>query len=338
MIGILVSMIAATDQGVVFRGTGGPGFGKHIVLLAGDEEYRSEEGLPQLAKILSLRHGFTCTVLFSTDEQGEIDPEARSRQPGLSALAKADLCIMLLRFRCWPDGDMKHFVDYYLSGRPILGLRTSTHAFDYPVDSTSPYRKYGWKSTEWPGGFGKQVLGETWVDHWGVHGRQATRGLPEPGKKDHPILRGVGPLFGPSDVYEAHPPPDAEVLVVGQVLAGMQPTSEPAQGRRKTALGIEQEIDQPMMPIVWTREPMNEAGKRNRILTCTMGAATDLLDEPLRRLLVNGCYWLVGLESKSPAKADVALVGKYEPSDFGFGGYRKGVKPSEIGGASVGAP
>ena len=33
----------------------GPGKGKHIVLLAGDEEYRSEEGLPMLGKILSQR-------------------------------------------------------------------------------------------------------------------------------------------------------------------------------------------------------------------------------------------------------------------------------------------
>lgn len=330
MIALLVSVLVAAEQGLVYRGTAGPGLGKHVVLLAGDEEYRSEEGLPQLAKILSERHGFTCTVLFSVNERGEIDPEARTRQQGLSALAKADLCIMLLRFRCWPDVDMKHFVDYYLSGRPFLGLRTSTHAFDYPPDSTSPYRKYAWKSTEWPGGFGKQVLGETWVDHWGIHGRQATRGLPESAKKEHPILRGVGLLFGPSDVYEAHPLQDAEVLVRGQVLSGMQPTSQPAQGRRKTSLGVEQPIDDPMMPIVWTREPVNEAGKRNRILTCTMGAATDLADESLRRLLVNGVYWLVGLEAKIPTKADVTFVGKYEPSEFGFGGFRKGVKPSEI--------
>lgn len=98
------------------------GKGPRIVLLAGDEEYRSEEALPQLAKILSKRHGFHCTVSFSINSRGEIDPETRSNQPGLEALDKADLCIMLLRFRQWPDEQMKHFVDYYIRGKPIIEI------------------------------------------------------------------------------------------------------------------------------------------------------------------------------------------------------------------------
>ena len=104
--------------------------GKSIVFLAGDEEYRSEEGLPQLAKILAFRHGFKCTVLFSINGKGEIDPDRHDNQPGLAALDTADLCVMLLRFREWPDAQMKHFDDYLRRGGPILALRTSTHAFD----------------------------------------------------------------------------------------------------------------------------------------------------------------------------------------------------------------
>ena len=53
----------------------GPGNGKHVVFLSGDEEYRSEEGLPMLAKILSQRHGFKTTVLFSLDPDGTINPK-----------------------------------------------------------------------------------------------------------------------------------------------------------------------------------------------------------------------------------------------------------------------
>jgi len=52
---------------LIYQGKEGPGKGKHIVFLAGDEEYRSEEGLPMLAQILAVRHGFKCTVLFSLD-------------------------------------------------------------------------------------------------------------------------------------------------------------------------------------------------------------------------------------------------------------------------------
>src|SRR5262249_33082591 len=58
----------ADDPWIVLKGSEGPGKGKHIVLVSGDEEYRSEESLPQLAKILSKHHGFTCTVLFAIDK------------------------------------------------------------------------------------------------------------------------------------------------------------------------------------------------------------------------------------------------------------------------------
>lgn len=316
--------------GITFDGGAGPGRGKVIVFLAGDEEYRSEEGLPQLARILALRHGFKCTVLFSTNERGEIDPDTTTNQPGLEALDSAHLCVMQLRFREWPDSQMKHFVDYFLSGKPIIALRTSTHAFSYKADSVSVYQRFGWQSKDWPGGFGKQVLGESWISHWGVHGSQATRGVTPLAATDSPILRGVKEIFGTTDVYEASPPDDAEVLVYGEVVAGMKPTDGPAKGRKQTATGAEQELNEPMMPVVWTRRFKNESGKVNKVLTCTMGAATDLLCEDLRRLLVNGSYWCVGLEKKTPTLANVDLVGVYAPSKFGFGGYQKGLKPRDL--------
>src|ERR1043166_3013854 len=76
---------------------------KHVVLLSGDEEYRSEEALPMLAKILSQRHGFKCTVLFALDKDGTINPTNTHSLPGAEALDSADAIIMLLRFREWPD-------------------------------------------------------------------------------------------------------------------------------------------------------------------------------------------------------------------------------------------
>src|SRR5215472_12859383 len=105
----------------VFEGKRGPGLGKHIVFLSGDEEYRSEEGLPQLAKILAERHGFKCTVLFAINPtNGTIDPNIKSNLPGAEALDSADAIVMLTRFRDWPDAQMKHFVDAYLAGKPII--------------------------------------------------------------------------------------------------------------------------------------------------------------------------------------------------------------------------
>ena len=101
------------------------------MLVSGDEEYRSEEGLPQLAKILATRHGFKATVLFAIDPaDGTINPNQSDNIPGLEALESADLLVLLTRFRRLPDEQMKHIVDYVESGKPIVALRTATHAFD----------------------------------------------------------------------------------------------------------------------------------------------------------------------------------------------------------------
>lgn len=313
---------------VVYEGKSGPGKGKSIVFLSGDEEYRSEEGLPQLAKILAYRFGFKCTVLFSVNAKGEINPTTQDNEPGMAALDTADLCVMLLRFRHWPDVQMKHFVDYYLAGKPIIALRTSTHAFDYKDAPQSAYAKFGWQSHEWAGGFGKQVLGETWVSHWGDHGIEGTRGVIA--ARDHAILRGVKDLFVTTDVYEAKPPQDAEILVSGQVMSGLHPSDHPSARRKATSSGVEQAVNDPMMPVAWVRNPVNESGKRNLVLTTTMGAATDLLNEGLRRMIINGSLWAVGLGDHVTNQLDVNLVGDYSPTRFGFGGFKKGVRPIDL--------
>src|SRR5712692_2004164 len=148
----------AADPWIVLKGREGPGKGKHVVLVSGDEEYRSEETLPQLGKILAKRHGFTCTVLFAVDpKDGVINPDVNNNIPGLEALAKADLMVLFTRLRNLPDEQMKHIVDYVESGRPIVALRTATHAFKEPTSKT--YERYSWQSKEWDGGFGRHVLG-----------------------------------------------------------------------------------------------------------------------------------------------------------------------------------
>ncbi len=307
---------------VTYEGKAGPGRGKHIVFLSGDEEYRSEEGLPMLAKILGERHGFKCTVLFAVNPvDGAITPTVLDNIPGLEQLDTADLCFMELRFRELPDAQMKHFVDYVNSGRPIIALRTATHAFSYAKHKESPYARYSFDSTTWPGGFGQQVLGETWVNHHGDHGKESTRGIVNDPFKDQPILRGVTDVWCPTDVYTvSHLPKDARVLVWGQVLAGMKPTDPPVTGPKNN----------PMMPLVWTRDYRGEQGKVSKIFTTTMGASVDLENEGLRRLLVNACYWAVGLEDQIPARANVDYVGEYKPLWFGYGKFKPGVKPADL--------
>lgn len=319
---LLSSLAQADDRWVVYEGTEGPGKGKHIVLVGGDEEYRSEEGLPQLGKILSKHHGFRCTVLFAVNpSNGEIDPNYIQNIPGLDALDSADLMIILTRFRNLPDDQMQHIVDYVESGKPILGLRTATHAFN--LDGKSKFAKYGWNNKDWDGGFGRQVLGETWINHHGNHGSQSTRGLIAKGQENNPIVRGIkdGDIWGPTDVYGVRLPlpGDSQPIILGQVLAGMKSDDKPVEGKQ----------NDPMMPVAWTKSYTGSKGNKARVFTTTMGASTDLESEGLRRLIVNAAYWCVGMEDKIPEKTNVEIVGEFKPTPFGFGRFIKGVKPAD---------
>src|SRR6476619_3292261 len=104
---------------LVYEGSAGSGKGKHIVFLAGDHEYRSEETLPALARLLAKHQGFKCTVLFDIDQQGNIIAGEGSNMPGLEALKAADLAVVFLRFQNFPAEQMKHFDDYLNRGGPV---------------------------------------------------------------------------------------------------------------------------------------------------------------------------------------------------------------------------
>jgi len=322
LFGVTAALTQAADPWVVYPGGEGPGKGKHVVLISGDEEYRSEETLPQLAKILAKHHGFKCTVLFAIDpKDGTINPNI-SNIPGLEALKTADLMVIFTRFRDLPDEQMKHIVEYVDSGKPIIGLRTATHAFSIKGGKT--YAKYSWNNREWDGGFGRQILGETWVNHWGGHGSQSTGGIIAKGAEDHPILKGIKDrdIWGPTDVYEVKLPlsGDSKPLVLGAVLQGMKADDKPIEGKK----------NDPMMPIAWTKTYKTESGKTGRVFTTTMGASQDFASDGLRRLLVNACYWAAGLEDRIPAKSVVDIVGEYKPNPFRGGGFEKGKKPEDL--------
>ena len=308
----------SAEPGVVFEGKEGPGKGKHIVFLVGDEEYRSEDSMPQLAKILAVRQGFKCTVLFAINkETGQIDPQTLDNIPGLEALDTADLMVMFLRFRELPDEQMKHLIDYTNSGKPIVGLRTSTHAFNYRMHKDSPYAKYSFQSKAFDGGYGRQVFGETWINHYGVHQKESTRGLIAEGMKDHPIVRGIDGIWGESDVYAITKlTGDCKPLIMGQVLSGMNPDDKPNP-------------DKKLVPVAWTKTYTGEQDKTARVFTTTMGHSFDFKNEGFRRLLVNACYWTMGMESQIPAKGNVDIVGQYEPNKIGMGKHKTGLKPSD---------
>lgn len=318
--GLVFVMVASAQAKpwVVMEGRDGPGKGKHIVFVVGDEEYRSEDSMPQLAKILAVHHGFKCTVLFAINKDtGEIDPKTLDNIPGLEALKTADMMVMFLRFRELPDAQMKYIIDYTNSGKPIMGLRTSTHAFNYKKRKDSPYAKYSFNNKEFDGGYGRQVFGETWAGHYGRHQRESTRGWVVQGMGNEIIAKGVKDIWGESDVYGLTTLPDnCRTIVMGQVLVGMDPDDKP-------------NMDKKVVPVAWTRTYTGETGNVARVFNTTMGHSFDLLNEDFRRLLVNACYWGMEMEDKIPDKSKVDLVGKYKPNKIGMGKHQTGLKPAD---------
>ncbi len=326
----LILLVASSSgrvfaQTVTYGGEHGPGRGKHVVLIAGDDgEYHSEEALPQLAKILAVRHGFTTTVVFPLDPDGTINPHQNKSLPGLEVLKSADLVVLFMRWRDLPDDQVKLLIDYVQSGRPIIAIRTGTHPLQLTTSKT--YERYSWNSTVpgWEGGFGRKVLGETWVAHHGEHGKQSTRAFFAPGAASSPILRGIksGEIWAPTEVYEIRLPMQSTCrpLLLGEVLSGLNANDPPVAGK----------VNDPMIPVAWTNRYASESGKTARVFVSTMGAADDLESEALRRLLVNATYWAVGLDAQIPAKADVALVGEYHPHAYTSEQYTKGVKPADL--------
>ncbi len=317
---LAVPAAAQNPHLVVYQGDRGPGAGKHIVMLAGDHEYRSEETLPALARILARRYGFKCSVLFTTDPNtGFVEPGS-SHIAGLDVLRTADLLVVFLRFQDFPDAEMRHLADYLDRGAPVIGLRTATHAFQIRRPDAA-LAKFTWnnKAPDYPGGFGRQILGETWVSHYGTNHKQSSRLKIVPDAAAHPILRGVKDAWAVSGGYTADPMPGSQVLALGQILNGMT-ADAPVAGDKKE------------MPTAWVRTYQGASGRTGRVFTTTHGASEDLLNEGFRRMLINAALWAAGLEDRIAADGDIRFVGPFSPSPYNFNGFVKQMKPSDLAG------
>ncbi len=315
---VTLAKISIRAEPLVFQGTNGPGKGKHIVFLAGDHEYRSEETIPALARILAKHHGFKCSVVFSVDSSsGGIAP-ASNHMPGIEALETADLAVFFLRFRDLPADQMKHVTAYTDRGGPVIGLRTATHAFKIKMDS--PFAKYSWdyKGADYSDGWGHQVLGQSWIGHYGRNHQQSTRITVVPEQAEHPILRGVRDIWVQAGGYVGKPA-SGQVLTMAQPLNGMTPDSLV-------------DATKPPQPSEWTRTYKAASGKEGRVFTSLYGASEDILNAGYRRLLINAAFWAAGLEAAIKPDLTIDVVGPYTPNTFSNGGHAPGVKPSAYAG------
>lgn len=312
-------LFAGHPNGVVWKGEAGPGKGKHIVFVAGDHEYRGEETCPALARILAKHYGFQCSVFFTTDpETGEIKPGS-NHITGLEALKTADLMVVFTRFQAFDDEQMQHIEDYLSQGKPVIGLRTSTHGFKGLKGKFEKYNEgYKGDAENWQAGFGEAILGEHWVGHYGRNHKQSSRLLLQKEQADHPILRGVKNAHAQCGGYNAHPREGSIVLAKGEVLNGMD-IDDPADETKER------------LPVAWVRW-YDEEHSTSRVFATTHGASEDILNEGFRRMLINAHLWCLGMEDAIKPDSEIGFVGPYNPVTFRFGGHRKGVKPEDIEG------
>ena len=320
---LATSASVLSAESLTFEGTEGPGKGKHIVFLANDHEYRSEQSCPAVAKILAKHHGFKCTVLFGLNEKGEIKPGAGS-VPGLEVLKEADLLFLFARFMNLPDEQVDPLVAYFERGGPVIGLRTSTHAFHKQAGKWAKLN-YNYEGKDYLGGLGEQVLGNTWhkkrgQSHYGGNHREASRIIPTSGVK-HPVLTGVSQIHALSGAYASVLPDAATSLLEVQVLKGFTADSEIRE-------------DLPLATCAWARDSyVAPSGKKkdSRVVYASYGASEDVLDANTRRFFVNSCFWAVGLESEIKPDLEVSIVGGFKPSPYSTGRlYNKGVKPADL--------
>jgi type 1 glutamine amidotransferase len=248
----------------------------HVVFVTGDDEYRSEITMPMIAAILEKEYGFRTSVAYARPA-----PQTKDNIEGLDALASADLMVMFTRFRALPEDQLEKILAFAESGKPMVGLRTSTHAFLYPQGNARQALNDG---------FGRDVFGQKWITH---HGSQSTTDVAvAAAQASHPILRGVTPFRSRSWLYHVAPlNGEATVLLEGTTVnsnkAGKQAEFPPTQ------------------PVAWTRQY-----RQSRVFFTTLGHPQDFAAASMRRLVVNGILWALGREVPAQG-AEATPVGAY---------------------------
>jgi type 1 glutamine amidotransferase len=251
----------------------------HVAFITGDDEYRSEYSMPMIAKIIEAKHGMRTSIAYAKPT-----PQSNKNIEGLEALESADLAVFYLRWRELPDDQLKLILDYVESGKPIVGLRTTTHSFRYPEGS--PHENMN-------DGFGIDVMGQKWIRHHGHFSSTDVQKIPE--QASHPVLRGVRtPFHVRSWLYVVDPlHGDSQPLLMGQ------------------AISPQNKIDYGPQPVAWTK-----TYKGARIFFTTLGHPEDFQLEAVRRLFINGIYWALGREVPASG-SDAGIVGEYDPPASG---------------------
>jgi type 1 glutamine amidotransferase len=236
-----------------------------VVFVTGDHEYSSEATMPLLAAALEKDYGIRTIVLKSSP-----DHNSEENIPGLEALQEADLAVFFLRWRRLPKEQLKYIDEYLNSGKPVIGLRTSTHAFNYPEGhELEKWNAFGERAFGSPPGWG----GAANHTHYGHESSTDVSVIDV--AAEHPILKGVDRNFHVKSwlykVLPDYPAKGATWLLMGEAV---NPNSSQAFKN----------------PVAWTWQSASGA----RTLMTTLGHPEDFQAEALQRVFINAVHWTLG--------------------------------------------
>lgn len=226
----------------------------HVVMLIGEDEYKTWETLPAFVKENVTWRGLRVSVI----QQGSSN---KHRFPGLTdALRDADVLLVSLRRRALAKEELAAVHAHLDAGKPLVGIRTASHGF-------APRREDQGEGEAWMN-FDPEVLGGNYAGHHG-HGPKTTIRT-APGAENHDLLTGVNgnALIGNGSLYRVSPLKDAaQPLLIGSI-----------EGK-------------PAEPVAWTH---TYGAKGARIFYTSLGHPDDFADANFRRLLLNAIHWSLG--------------------------------------------
>ncbi|MFS4456626.1 ThuA domain-containing protein [Maribacter sp. 2304DJ31-5] len=288
----------------------------HIVFVTGDEEYRSEESMPMLARLAKRELNAKVTVCYALDSLGYIDPNRKDHIEGLEALKSADLMVIFARYRTLPEEERNYISDYVESGKPIVGFRTATHTFKYE----DPDLNY------WNDEWATKVFGQQWITHHG-HFDDGQKPLSHitPIIPEHSILKGVDSFKAYSWLYHVD---GGDWKLYGDSKPLLEGRSLKSQHKMKGNLDKFPITN----PVAWTKSYMGSSGIRSKVFFTTLGHPYDFKLESVRKLALNGIFWALDKENQIPDNGvNAKLDTPYEPNNSGFGKrYKLNQKPRPI--------
>jgi type 1 glutamine amidotransferase len=236
-----------------------------IVFVTGDHEYSGEATLPLIAAELEKNYGFRTKVLMAYP-----DHNSEENIPGLEVLKEADVAVFFLRWRRLPADQVKHIEDYLKTGKPVVGFRTTTHAFNYPKGhQLEKWNSFGEMAFNAPPGWG----GKANHTHYGHESSTDVSIIPA--AAENPILTGVGNNFhARSWLYKVlpdYPTKGSTLLLMGR---SVNPDKKDATDN----------------PVAWTG--INTYG--GKFFITTLGHPEDFGLEPFQRLVINAIHWASG--------------------------------------------